>query len=118
MNLAQRIQARTDNGDTIIDFLIEVMNGERDDFKICHRLDAARLLRKYGWDEAAEFIVDNPTEPSHRSTDSNSSDDSEFNRALAKKIQESTDDGRSVCRFLINVMDGELSAFKAHHRIS
>ena len=118
MDLAQRIQAKTDNGDTIIDFLIEVMKAERDDFKICHRLDAARLLRKYGWDEATDFIVDNPSDPSRHSTDSNSSDDSEFNRTLAKKIQESTDDGATVCRFLINVMEGQLKAFKPHHRIS
>ena len=77
MNLAQRIQARTDNGDTIIDFLVEVMNGECPDFKICHRLAAARLLTNYGCgcrapdviqhDGAIDFIADNPTEPSRRS---------------------------------------------------
>ena len=83
MNLAQRIQAKTDNGDTIIDFLVEVMTGERDDFRICHRLDAARLLRKYGWDEATDFIVDNPTDPSRRSTSSDSQTESEFDTILA-----------------------------------
>ena len=118
MNLSQRIQAKTDNGDTIIDFLIEVMKDELDDFKICHRLDAARLLTKYGRDEAFDFILDNPPEPPRPRTDSGSSDESEFDLALAKKIRESTDDGASVCRFLINVMDGELSAFKSHHRIA
>ena len=118
MNLAQRIQAKTDNGDTIIDFLVEVMKGERDDFKICHRLDAARLLRKYGWDEAADFIVNNPTEPSRGSSGSGSSRNSMFDTVLAKKIQESTDDGATVCRFLVNVMEGNLRQFKPHHRIS
>ena len=135
MNLAQRIQAKTDNGDLIIDFLIEVMQGqpstqhgdERPDFRMCHRLDAARLLTKYGCscksavverDEAIDFIVDNAPEPSGRSTSSASSDDSTFDIALAKKIRQSTDDGATVCRFLINVMDGELKAFKPHHRIT
>ena len=118
MDLAQRIQAKTDNGDTIIDFLVEAMTGERDDFMICHRLDAARLLRKYGWDEATDFIADNPTEPSRQGTSSNSQTRSEFDIALANKIKESTDDGATVCRFLINVMEGELKQFKPHHRIS
>ena len=118
MNLAQRIQARTDNGDTIIDFLVEVMKGELDDFKICHRLDAAGLLRKYGWDEAADFIVDNPSEPSQHSTSSGSSHESLFDTVLARKIQESTDNGATVCRFLVNVMEGNLKQFKPHHRIS
>ena len=48
MDFSHRIQAKTDNGDTAIDFLIEVMQGERDGFKTCHRLAAARLLTKYG----------------------------------------------------------------------
>ena len=128
MDLSQRIQAKTDNGDLIIDFLTEVMTDELDDFMMCHRLQAARLLTKYGCncrgpalaqrDEGIAFILDNPREPSRHRTDSSSSDDSEFDMALAKKIQESTDDGAKVCRFLINVMEGQLKSFKPHHRLS
>ena len=132
MDLSQRIQAKTDNGDLIIDFLTEVMTDELDDFMMCHRLQAARLLIKYGCscksalsagadlaqrDEGISFILDNPRELSRLNTDSNSSDDSEFDMALAKKIRESTDDGATVCRFLINVMEGQLKVFKPHHRI-
>ena len=129
MNLSQRIQAKTDNGDTIIDFLVEVMTGDvRDDFKLCHRLDAARLLTRYGCNcrgpatsernQAIDFILDNPREPSRSRTDSDSSPDTLFDEALAKKIRESTDDGATVCRFLINVMEGQLKPFGPHHRIS
>ena len=135
MNLAQRIQAKTDNGDLIIDFLIEVMTGDaRGDFKLFHQLQAARLLTSHGCsclrsavegkpavaerDQAIDFILHNLPEPSRHSTDSSSPDDSEFDRALAKKIQESTDDGATVCRFLINVMEGQLKTFKPHHRIT
>ena len=127
MDLAQRIQAKTDNGDLIIDFLIEVMREERPDFKLRHRLDAARLLTKYGCncrgpalaqrDEGIAFILDNPHEPSQHSKGSNSPGDTEFDQALAQKIRESTDDGATVCRFLINVMEGNLKTFKPHHRI-
>ncbi len=151
MNLSHRIQAKTDNGDTVIDFLIEVMtdlprsrygslphtrygslprsrNGdERNGFKMCHRLGAARLLTRYGCsckstvaerDDAIDFIIDNPPEPSGPRSDSGSSTESTFDIALAKKIKESTDDGASVVRFLINVMEGELKAFGPHHSMA
>ena len=139
MDLAQRIQAKTDNGDTIIDFLIEVMKGlplpqngdEGDYFKLCHRLQAARLLSRYGCchkrgdaarspvaDEAINFILDNPTEPSLKDSNSGSSSETLFDAKLAMVIRESTDDGATVCRFLINVMEGELKAFTPQHRIS
>ena len=57
-------------------------------------------------------------EPSRSRSGSGSSEDSCFDRKLAKVIQQSTDDGATVCRFLINVMEGELKAFKPQHRIS
>ncbi len=135
MNLSHRIQAKTDNGDTVIDFLIEVMTDlprsrygdDRDGFKMCHRLGAARLLTKYGCsckstvaerDDAIDFIIDNPPEPSGPRSDSGSSSESTFDIALARKIKESTDDGASVVRFLINVMEGELKAFGPHHSMA
>ena len=135
MNLSHRIQAKTDNGDTVIDFLIEVMQGlprtrygdERDGFKTCHRLDAARLLTRYGCsckstvaerDDAIDFIIDNAPEPSGPRSDCGSSTESTFDITLAKKIKESTDDGASVVRFLINVMQGELKAFGPHHSMA
>ena len=118
IHLSHRIQAKTDNGDLVIDFLIEVMTDERPDFKICHRLDAAKLLTKYGRDEAIAFILDNPREPSRSRKSSGPSEESEFDIALAKKIRESTDDGVSVVRFLINVMEGELKVFGPQHRMA
>ena len=118
MNLANIIQDRTNDGISIVDFLFAVMRAELNGFKPCHRLDAAKLLVKYQRDEAFDFTLDNPPEPSRRRSDSGSSSETEFDNALAKVIRESTDDGRSVCRFLINVMEGELSAFRPHHRIS
>ena len=134
MTLSTIIQDRTNDGITIVDFLVAVMRNELAGFKPCHRLDAARLLVKYDCscksaveecksavaerDEALNFSLDYIPGPSRSRSDSGSSEDSYFDARLAKVIQDSTDDGRSVCRFLINVMDGELSAFKPHHRIS
>ena len=129
MTLPTIIRDRTNDGIAIVDFLVALMQNELDGFKPCHRLDAAKLLVKYGCScaksavaersEAFDFILDNPPEPSRRRAGSGCVDASrEFDTALAKVIRESTDDGRSVCRFLINVMDGELRAFKPHHRIA
>ena len=118
MTLPTIIQDRTNDGITIVDFLFAVMRNELAGFKPCHRLDAAKLLVKYERDEALNFTLDYIAEPSRSRPDSDSSDDSYFDEKLAQVIRESTDDGRSVCRFLINVMDGELKAFKPHHRIS
>ena len=118
MTLPTIIQDRTNDGTDIVDFLVAVMRNELAGFKPCHRLDAAKLLVKYERDEALNFSLDYIPEPSRTRSESGSPDDPYFDRKLAKVIRESTDDGRSVCRFLINVMDGELSAFKPHHRIS
>jgi len=46
----------TDNGRTIVRFLLSVMEGELPDFKECHRMDAARLLEKFGGVEAKRLI--------------------------------------------------------------
>ena len=134
MTLPTIIQDRTNDGIDIVDFLVAVMRNELAGFKPCHRLDAAKLLVKYDCscksavegcksavaerDEALNFSLDYISGPSRSRPDSGSSEDSYFDARLAKVIQDSTDDGRSVCRFLINVMDGELKAFKPHHRIS
>ena len=118
MTLATIIRDRTNDGTSIVEFLFAVMRNELDDFKPCHRLDAAKLLVKYERDEALNFTLDYTPEPSRSRSDSSSSDDPYFDRKLAQVIQQSTDDGRTVCRFLINVMDGELKQFKPHHRIS
>ncbi|MCE2458533.1 MAG: hypothetical protein J4G14_12070 [Dehalococcoidia bacterium] len=118
MTLATIIHDRTNDGTSIVEFLFAVMRDELDGFKPCHRLDAAKLLVKYDRDEARNYLLDYPPEPSQPGLDSRSPVDTYFNQKLAKVIQESTDDGRTVCRFLINVMDGALSAFKPHHRLS
>ena len=134
MTLPTIIQDRTNDGTDIVDFLVAVMRNELAGFKPCHRLDAAKLLVKYDCscksavegcksaveerDEALNFSLDYIPGPSRTRSESGSSEDPYFDRKLAKVIQDSTDDGRSVCRFLINVMDGELKAFKPHHRIS
>ena len=61
MTLSQIIKLRTDSGGDIVDFLVDVMQDQYEDFRICHRLQAARLLTTYGNEDAPNFIADNHT---------------------------------------------------------
>ena len=64
MTLSQIIKLRTNNGRTVADFLVEVMQDRYDDFQMCHRLQAARLLTTYGNEDAQDFIDDNTSDSS------------------------------------------------------
>ena len=119
MTLSQIIKLRTDNGRAIVDFLVDVMQDRFKDFRICHRLQAARLLATYGNEDAPNFIADNTSDtPTARRNGSKATRQTKFDTELARVIREDTDDGRSIARFLVNVMEGELRTFKPHNRIS
>ena len=119
MTLSQIIKLRTDNGRDIVDFLVDVMQDRFKDFRICHRLQAARLLATYGNEDAPNFIADNTSDtPTARRNGPRATRKTKFDTELARVIREDTDDGRSIARFLVNVMEGELRTFKPHNRIS
>ena len=52
MKLQQNIIDRTEEGDTIAEFLVDTMRGETPGVKVCHRMDAAKHLIKYGFPDA------------------------------------------------------------------
>ena len=118
MILSQIIKLKTDDGLTIVDFLLEVMQDRYEDFRICHRLQAAKLLTTYGNEDAPDFIEDNPREPQSNRNGRRPKRSTKFDEELARVIKEDTRDRRSVARFLIYVMEGELTAFRPHHRMS
>ena len=47
--LQQKIITRTEEGDTIAAFLVDTMRGETPGVKVCHRMEAAKHLIKYGF---------------------------------------------------------------------
>ena len=61
--IADIVRQKTDGGALIIDFFTDVMTGRVDDARLCHRIDAAKQLVKYGSREAADFIADHGDEP-------------------------------------------------------
>ena len=55
--IAEIVRQKTDDGARIIDFFLDLMEGRVDDAKLCHRIDAAKQLVKYGYKKAADFIA-------------------------------------------------------------
>ena len=118
MTLSQIIKLRTNSGRDVIDFLVDVMQDRYEDFQICHRLQAARLLTTYGNEDAPDFITDNTTDSSPDTRKREPRHPTRFDTELARVIREDTDEGRSIARFLVNVMEGELTSFRPHHRMA
>ena len=143
-SLADIIAQETQDGRLIVRFLLSAMDGDLPDFQPCHRIDAARLLVKLGFDQAqAQTVIDHanaqraaqrarsavalrqrdsrsqPQAQAQRQAESESQSATNSIRAqLAQIVREETDDGRAAIRFLIDAMQGEFPDFKPCHRLS
>ena len=143
-SLADIIAQETQDGRLIVRFLLDAMDGELTDFQPCHRIDAARLLVKLGYDQAQAAIDranaqraaqparsaaaprqrDSRAQPqaqqqTQRQAESEAHSAAQSIRAqLAQIVREETDDGRAAIRFLIDAMQGEFPDFKPCHRLS
>ena len=60
--IAEIVRQKTDDGARIIDFFLDVMEGRVEDARLCHRIDAAKQLVKYGYKKAADFIAEHGDE--------------------------------------------------------
>ena len=119
MSLAQLVQSNTQDGHTIINFLINVMHGRLNHFKPCHRLSAARMLIIYGHQDASDFISDNsPADPFTRPATRRSLRIAGVNPELARLVKSQTDDGRSIIDFIVAVMEGRIREARPHHRMA
>ncbi len=110
---------QTDNGRTIVEFLISVMEGKLPGFKECHRLEAARLLQKFCHGDAGTLTrnLDLP-QPTRRERRDSRRADRRIHSELAQIVSEHTDNGRTIVTFLVQAMEGELTDFKPCHRMS
>ena len=111
--LADIVREETQDGILIVRFLVSTMQGNLEGAKPCHRLDAARSF------------VDSSTRPSGPrsglsvSTPASSRPESlRHAQQLADLIRQETDNGRDAVRFLVDVMQGSLTDFKPHHRLT
>ena len=120
--IADIIREETNDGRTVVKFLVSAMQDELVDFRACHRLDAARQLIKFGFDPAQSFLdaymsIQGPA-PARAATAAPAEPTHELHPDLARIIAEEAQDGRTAVRFLVRVMLGELPDFKPHHRIN
>ena len=146
--LADIVREKTDDGRLIIDFFLDVMEARVDGAELCHRMDAAKQLVKYGSKDAARFIARYRGVPCGHSTrgrpnpaDSCSGVEGSpaaeplnapgpFSEDLltvlsavdedlmVRLVRAQTADGGTVIEFLDDVMQDRNEGFKCHHRIA
>ena len=146
--IADIVREKTGDGELIIDFFTDVMTGRIEGAELCHRIDAAKQLVKYGSKDAAEFLAKYKGVPCGHSTRGrpNQADPcSAPERTLvevtlnapptltrdfltvlsgideflmARLIRAQTADGVTIIEFLDDVMQDRNDGFKTHHRIA
>ena len=115
--LADIIREETDDGRQIVRFLIDIMQGQIDDSKPCHRLDAARQLLNLGF-HGAQAVIQSVPQSTNGRAPSRATSVSRFDQGIADIVKLETSDGRDAVRFLVDVMQGSLQDFKPHHRLA
>ncbi len=137
-SLADIVREKTNDGEAIVQFYLDVASGKLDGFRDNHRMAAANKIGKIAPGLVDEYLV------RYRNSDCRESlhgqpllavrrppvtwvppEDREtvprgpnpFQRRLAQVVREETGDGRAIVVFVVRVMHGEISGFKPHHRL-
>ena len=146
--IADIVREKTGDGALIIDFFTDVMTGRIKGAELCHRIDAAKQLVKYGSKDAAEFLAKYKGVPCGHSTRGrpNPADPCTAEERslvavtlnapptltrdfltvlsgideflMARLIRAQTVDGVTIIEFLDDVMQDRNEGFKTHHRIA
>ena len=146
--LADIVREKTDDGRRIIDFFLDVMEDRIDGAELCHRIDAAKQLVKYGSKDAARFIARYRGVPCGHSTRGRRDPADPCSGAenapaaatlnapgpftedlltvlsavdedlMARLVRAQTADGFTVIEFLDDVMQDRNDGFRPHHRIA
>ena len=146
--IADIVREKTGDGRLIIDFFTDVMTGRIEGAELCHRIDAAKQLVKYGSKDAAEFLakykgvtcghsINGRPDPADPCTaeertlvdvtlNAPATLTREFLTVLsgideflmARLIRAQTADGDTIIEFLDDVMQDRADGFKTHHRIA
>ena len=146
-DIQNKIAELTNNGEHIAYFLVDTMAGASDHAtKTCHRLDAAKLLTKYGIPQHNHNTTEkhhdtDTTEKHHDNTDTTTDNNTDQNNnqtptlhdiiayPTARYIREHTQNGETLIQTLCHIMRGgtpKLDFFtgeytntvKPHHRIA
>ena len=112
--LAETIRRKTDNGNDVVDYLLDVLHERLDGVKHLHRERAASILTEYGDLAAIRFMEKNrenrkTCKPANRQPRSDA-EDSRFDAALAQVIRDKTNEAEDIADYLIDTMNGIDSA--------
>ena len=137
-SLADIVREKTNDGETIVQFYLDVASGELDGFRDHHRMAAANKIGKIAPGLVDEYLL------RYRNSDVRESlrgqgllpvrrppikwvgpEDREtvprgpnpFQRRLARVVRQETGDCRAIVVFVVGVMHGEIPGFKPHHRL-
>ena len=146
--IADIVREKTGDGALIIDFFTDVMTGRIEGAQLCHRIDAAKQLVKYGSKDAAEFLAKYKGVPCGHSINGRPDPADPCSAAdrslvavtlnapptltrdfltvlsgideflMARLIRAQTADGVTIIEFLDDVMQDRSDGFKTHHRIA
>ena len=146
--IADIVREKTGDGRLIIDFFTDVMTGRIEGAELCHRIDAAKQLVKYGSKDAAEFLAKYKGVPCGHSTrgrpnqaDPCTAEDRSLVAVtlnapatltldfltvvsgideflMGRLTRAQTADGDTIIEFLDDVMQDSVDGFKTHHRIA
>ena len=130
------IHEETEGGRTIARFLNDAVEGRLPDFEPQHRLKAAKMLKEYGSEKADEYIRNYTTPKRRRSASVGGSPvqgearPEHSRRAegrdpimdplkdeMARFIREETNNGHSIVRNLIQIMETREVPYKPHHNL-
>ena len=117
-HIGEIVRRETDGGRRIVRFLVGAMEGQLQDAKPSHRLNAARQLVNLGFTGAQHFIEQNTQHCRRNAPETRGKTPVAISGKLAQIVREETEDGRVAVRFLVDVMEGTLEGFKPHHRLA
>ena len=117
-HIGEIVRQETDGGRRIVRFLVGAMEGQLQDAKPSHRLNAARQLVNLGFTDAQGFIDRSAQQRRRSAPGPTGKTPVAISGKLAQIVREETEDGRVAIRFLVDVMEGTLEGFKPHHRLA
>ena len=137
-SLADIVREKTNDGETIVQFYLDVASGRLDGFRDNHRMAAANKITRIAPSLVALYLVKYQNSscrdslrgrsllPVRRSPvkwaplesrETTPPGPNVFQRRLAQIACEETGDGRAIVVFVVGVMHGALTDFKPHHRL-
>ena len=111
----------TNNGQDVILFLKETMDGLDPRVQVCHQLAAARILSRIGLEDGKKFVRENTTPPFRNRKDPLFKIWRSIHGAHAevyRAARQYTRDGAHIMMFLSGVMNGYWPKFKPNHRLA